>query len=376
MNSRLTESPESMVDPQAIRSALQPSMQRPVQRKINGAAPSPLFRGSDRTNVLTGFSIRALGGYVPDRCVTNAELESEYGFEPGWVERRTGILERRIVADDEATSDMAVRAAQVAIKKAGVDPSQIDLVVVGTFSPDYLCPSTACIVQDKLGLDAPAMDVQAACSGFMYALVTAAQFVATGNAKLALVIGADANSRIVPPSDQRITPLFGDGAGAVLLEAAGPENGLIRYQLGSDGSGRELLDRPGGGSAMPLSPQQLSAGDQFLRMDGRNVFKWAIQAVTESIRTVLDASAMTVDEIDMFILHQANIRIIDHAVKDLGIPEERVFNNLSRVGNTSAASIPLAMEEAAQAGRVHPGDRVMMCGFGAGLTWGTGIFQW
>lgn len=335
-----------------------------------------MFRRSRRTARLMGVGIRSIGACVPERVVTNAELENRYGFEPGWIVRRTGIEERRFAADDEGTSDLAVKAARQAIQKAGVDVADIDLVVVGTFTPDFTCPSTACLVQEKLQIDAPAFDLQAACSGFMYALSTGAQYVATGNSRLALVIGADINSRIVEPSDQRVAPLFGDGAGAVLLEAGTSQQGLVCYQLGADGAGGCMLDRPVGGTSRPLTPELVSAGQHFLKMDGRNVFKWAIQAVTETIELILSEADVNVSDVKMFVLHQANIRIIDHAMKVLGIPEHKVFNNLDRVGNTSAASIPLALCEAEQQGHIEPGDLVLMCGFGAGLTWGTGLFRW
>lgn len=335
-----------------------------------------LFRKSERTNRLTGIAISGIGAYVPERVVTNAELESRYGFEEGWIERRTGIRERRYAADDEGTSDLAVKAARAAIADAGVSTDDIDLVVVGTFTPDYTCPSTACLVQQKLNLDAPAVDLQAACSGFMYALATAGQYVATGNSQLALVIGADINSRIVEPSDQRTAPLFGDGAGAVLVKSGGSGQGLVCYQLGADGTGGGMLDRPVGGTSRPATPELISAGQHYLKMDGRNVFKWAIQAVTETIELVLDRAGVSVDDVKLFVLHQANIRIIDHAMKVLGIPPEKVFNNLNRVGNTSAASIPLVLNEAACDGAIERGDLVLMCGFGAGLTWGTGLFRW
>lgn len=338
-------------------------------------APRLLFRKSNRTCRVTGVGIRAIGAYVPDRIVTNAELENRYGFEPGWVEKRTGIRERRYAADDEATSDLAVKAARRAIATSGVDPAEIDLVLVGTFTPDYTCPSTACLVQDKLGLDAAAVDLQAACSGFMYALATGAQYIATGNSKRALVIGADINSRIVESSDQGTAPLFGDAAGAVLLEAGTSEQGLICYQLGADGAGGPMLDRPVGGTVRPMTADLIASGQHFLKMDGRNVFKWAIQAVTETIELILDRAGVGVDDVKLFVLHQANIRIIDHAMSVLGIPSEKVFNNLERVGNTSAASIPVALEEAFQQGRLESGDLVLMCGFGAGLTWGTGLFR-
>jgi 3-oxoacyl-[acyl-carrier-protein] synthase-3 len=348
---------------------------------INPQPPAPQepdirFRSTRRTASLTGFRIAAIGSCVPARIVTNEELEQRYGFEEGWVLRRTGISQRRFAAEDQSTSDLAVEAARAALASAGIPASDIDLLVVGTFTPDYMCPSTACLVQNKLQLDAPAMDIQAACSGFMYSLATAAQFIASGNSRCALVIGADINSRIVRPDDQRTAPLFGDGAGAVILQPGDRDQGLVCYQLGADGSGGCLLDRPAGGSTLPLTPQLVQEGRHYLQMDGRNVFKWAIHAVTESITTVLEKAGVTTDDVALFVLHQANIRIIDHAMKELGIHTSRVFNNLSTVGNTSAASIPLALDGALQQGRIRRGDLVVMCGFGAGLTWGTGLFRW
>lgn len=325
---------------------------------------------------MTGVAISGIGSYVPDRVVTNAELENRYGFEEGWVEKRTGIKERRYAADDEGTSDLAVKAARSAMQAAGIGAEDVDLLLVGTFTPDFTCPSTACLVQDKLGLDAPAVDLQAACSGFMYALATGAQYVATGNAQNALVIGADINSRIVEPADQGTAPLFGDGAGAVILGPGQGDQGLICYQLGADGAGGCMLDRPVGGTARPITPELIASGQHYLKMDGRNVFKWAIKAVTETIRLVIDKAGVQVDDVKLFVLHQANIRIIDHAMDVLGIPKDKVCNNLDRVGNTSAASIPLALHEAAQTHDLASGDLILMCGFGAGLTWGTGLFRW
>ncbi len=200
--------------------------------------------------------------------------------------------------------------------------------------------------------------------------------MATGNARRALVIGADVNSRIVEPTDQRTAPLFGDGAGAVILEPGSSTQGLLCYQLGADGAGGNVLDRPAGGTRNPLTAASIAAGDHFLKMDGRNVFKWAIQAVSETIELVLSRAGVSVDDVKLFVLHQANIRIIDHAMKVLNIPEHKVYCNLNRFGNTSAASIPLALDEAVRNERIQPGDLVVMCGFGAGLTWGTGLFRW
>lgn len=369
----MTEVAAATVDPAKICDELQPQT---AEKPRSPDAPKLLFRKSNRTNRLTGFGIRSLGTSVPSQVVTNEQLEAKYGFEQGWIERRTGIRERRIAGPYESTSDLAVEAARRAIASAGVAAADIDLLIVATFTPDFTCPSTACIVQDKLKLDAPAMDLQAACSGFMYALATGAQYIATGNSKLALIIGADVNSRIVEPSDQRTAPLFGDGAGAVLLEAGAADQGLLCYQLGADGAGASLLDRPVGGTRNPLTAEMVTAGEHFLKMDGRNVFKWAVQVVTETITMVLERAKVGLDEVALFVLHQANIRIIDHAMKELNIPDEKVFCNLDRFGNTSAASIPLALEEAVRQNKIRRGDLVVMCGFGAGLTWGTGVVRW
>jgi 3-oxoacyl-[acyl-carrier-protein] synthase III len=337
---------------------------------------NPVFRRSSRTQSLLGVQIVGTGSYVPERVVTNQSLEQQYGFEPGWIEQRTGILERRHAAPGEATSDMAVEAALRALETSRVDKSEIDLLIVGTFTPDYLCPSAACLVQERLGLDVASMDLQAACSGFMYALVTAAQYVATGNSRLALVIGADTNSRIVDPADMRTAPLFGDGAGAVLVGRGAPHQGLVCYQLGSDGSGGSLLDRPSGGTLHPATPAALESGHHLLRMDGRSVFKWAVGAVTDTIELVLNRSGMSPEDPTLYVLHQANIRILNHAMEQLGIPRSKVMCNLHKYGNTSAGSIPIVLDEARREGRIESGDSVVMCGFGAGLSWGTSVFRW
>lgn len=329
-----------------------------------------------RTQSLLGVQIVGVGSYVPDQIVTNEQLNQLYGCDPGWIVQRTGIEERRHAPPGMATSDMCAEAARRAMQLAGISASEIDLLVCGTFTPDFQCPSTACLVQDRLGLDCPAFDTAAACAGFMYALVTAAQYVATGNARCALAVGGDLNSRIVNPADQKVFPLFGDGAGAVLVMRGEPHQGLICYQLGSDGSGGPLLDRPAGGTRTPLTTESLLAGDHFLRMDGRNVFKWAVKVLTETILLVLEKSDRTVADVSLFLLHQANIRIIAAAAEQLGIPEEKLFNNLQKYGNTSGGSIPLVLDEALRSGRIQRGDTLLMCGFGAGLTWGTSLFRW
>lgn len=367
------DNPESVTSETRVKGS--PGVKRrttAVTRKSTGK----LFTVSQRTNSLLGVQIVASGSYVPDEVVTNADLERRYGFDSGWIEQRTGILERRHAHLDQATSDLCVEASKRAIRAARVDPREIDLVICGTFSPDFYCPSTACLVQDRLGLDAPAVDMQAACAGFMYALVTGAQYVATGNSQLALVIGGDTNSRIVNPHDQRMAPLFGDGAGAVLLARGEPHQGLICYQMGSDGSGGGLLDRPSGGSRRPITHEDLADGMHYLRMDGRSVFKWAVRALTDTIELLLNKSGMSVHDVQLYLIHQANIRIINYAIQQLGIPEEKVFNNLHKYGNTSGGSIPIALDEAFLEGRIRRGDTILMSGFGGGLTWGTSLLRW
>jgi 3-oxoacyl-[acyl-carrier-protein] synthase-3 len=325
---------------------------------------------------LMGVQIAAVGANVPDRVVTNAELQKICGVDPEWIVQRTGIVERRHVAADEATSDLAARAAKQCLERAGVRPSDVDLVLVGTFTPDYLCPSTAALVQHKLGLRCGAVDLNAACAGFMYSLITGMQFVAAGTSKRCLVIGADCNSRILDPKDAKIYPLFGDGAGAVLLTPGSAEQGLLAYSLGADGGGCELLYRPSGGSKSPFAAKDAEAGRHFLLMDGKPVFKWAVRLVEESIREVAATAGVTLDQLDLVLLHQANLRIIDGAAEALGLPRSKVAVNLDRYGNTSAASIPLALAECVDRGRVQSGTRIMMSGFGAGLAWGTGLWQW
>jgi 3-oxoacyl-[acyl-carrier-protein] synthase-3 len=325
---------------------------------------------------LRGVQVLSTGSYVPEIVVPNEELEASLGYEPGWIFQRTGIRQRRHAPRDMATSDLAVEAARRAIEKAGVDPYEIDLVIVGTFTPDMPIPSTACQVQHRLRLNAPAMDVSAACAGFIYAMVTGMQFVATGCSKLALVVGADCNSRILNPRDQRTYPLFGDGAGAVLLAPGSPDQGLAAYTMGADGSGLDLLNRPMGGSRLPPSCALMEQEQQYMRMDGRAVFKWAIGVLSDTIGDVLRSAEMTLGDVDLLVAHQANMRIIDAAVHAVGLDPGKVFTNLDRYGNTSAGSIPLALDEACTEGRIRRGDRLILSGFGAGLVWGTALLRW
>ncbi len=324
-----------------------------------------------------GVRILATGSYVPAEIVTNEDLAA-LGCDSDWIVRRTGIRARRKASDEEATSDLAYQAALRAMQAGNVQPDQIDLIIVATITPDHPTPSTACQLQYRLGAVAGAMDINAACAGFMFALVTAAQFIAAGNAKCVLVVGADLMSRTIDPDDKKTYPLFGDAAGAAILiaddTAAG--SGILSYQLGSEGEGAELLCIPAGGSREPLTPAAYTAGQQYLRMDGRGVFKWAVRVFAESARDVLCDASVKIEQVDLIVLHQANQRIIDSAVADLNVPPEKVFVNLDQYGNTSAASIPLALDEAVRSGKIASGDLVLLCGFGAGLAWGTALLRW
>lgn len=324
---------------------------------------------------LTGVQIIATGSYVPDNVVTNEAL-ANLGCDADWIIQRTGIRERRHAPPEMSTSDMATTAAERCINSADIDRSDIDLLVLGTLSPDYLLPASATTVQDRLGLNCAAMDVSAACAGFMYALVTGMQFVATGTSKLALVIGADTNSRVMDPADKKTYPLFGDGAGAVLVAKGSDRQGLLSYTLGADGSGAQLLVRPAGGSCLPLKPGETTDNGWFVKMDGRPVFKWAVRLLEDSSRQVLEAAGFTTDDVDLWILHQANTRILDAAADALRIRRERVETHIDRYGNTSAGSVPIALDEALRAGRFGRDSLLLMCGFGGGLSWGTALVRW
>jgi len=320
--------------------------------------------------------ILATGSYVPDAVVTNEHLHQRFGFDSDWIVKRTGIYERRHVLPHQATSDLCLEAARRCIDQAGVKTSDIDLCLVATFTPDFSFPSTACLVQDQLKLVCPAVDLQAACAGFMYALITGFTYVASGASDLALVIGGDANSRVVNPNDIKTYPLFGDGAGAVLLARGRADQGILSYSLGADGSGGDLLSRPACGSRMLPSPAVLDKGLHYMHMDGRAVFRWAVAILCDTIQDVLKHSERRADEVNLYIPHQANIRIINASVDVLKISRSKVFNNLDRYGNTSAGSVPLALDEAIQEGRLKRDELVMLSGFGAGLAWGTALLRW
>jgi 3-oxoacyl-[acyl-carrier-protein] synthase III len=329
-----------------------------------------------RCRSLMGVRILGTGSYVPDAVVTNEHLFQRFGFDSNWIVKRTGILERRHALPHQATSDLCYEAAIRCIDNAGVNAQDIDLVVLATFTPDMSFPSTACLLQDRLRLSAAAIEIEAACAGFMYALITGAAYVASGASSLALIVGGDCNSRILNPNDIKTYPLFGDGAGAVLLARGGPEQGLLGFSLGSDGGGGDLLSRPACGSRLPPTPDLLSKGLHYMYMDGRAVFRWAVAILCDTIQDVLHFSGLKPSDIDLYVPHQANIRIINAAVDVLHVSRQRVYNNLDRYGNTSAGSVPLALDEAIAEGRLKAGQLAVLSGFGAGLTWGTAVLRW
>jgi len=317
-------------------------------------------------------------GYaVPARVLTNFDLEKMVDTSDEWIRTRTGISERRIAGPKESTSTLATRAAQNALQVADLSPGRVDLVIVATSTPDYPVPSVASLVQDSIGASrAGAFDVNAACSGFIYALAVASGLISSGLYETILIIGADTLSRIVDWTDRSTCVLFGDGAGALLLRRSESPTGLRSCVLGSDVSGVSSLLIPAGGSRNPLTPEHLQNRQNTIKMKGSEVYRFAVSTIVQATRQALDAAGMRVEDIDLFIPHQANIRIIQAAARALDIPDEKVFSNVHRYGNTSAASIPIALCEAIESGRVRVGANLALVGFGAGLSWGAAIVQW
>jgi 3-oxoacyl-[acyl-carrier-protein] synthase-3 len=322
------------------------------------------------------ISITGLGSYVPDRVVTNDELSTMMDTSDEWIVERTGIRERRIAAPEEALSDLALPAAREALDDAGLKGTDVDLVIVATVTPDMAFPATAAIIADELGAhDAGAYDLSAGCTGFMYAVAQAYGMLAGGLAQRALVVGGDVLSKILDWSDRGTAVLFGDGAGAVVMERVG-DGGFLGFELGADGSGGPQLYLPAGGSRSPATAESVADRRHFVQMNGREVFKFATRVLVSSAEAVLAECGRTVDEVDVYVPHQANVRIIDYATQKLGIPQDRVVIDVDRYGNTSSGSIPLALVDAKADGRLAAGRLVLMTGMGAGLTWGSGLIEW
>jgi 3-oxoacyl-[acyl-carrier-protein] synthase-3 len=321
-------------------------------------------------------TVAGLGSVLPERIVTNAEFEKLVDTSDEWIRERTGIRERHVASPDDATSDLAVRAGRIALESAGIAPEQLDLIVCATLTPDTPIPSAAVWVQRKLGIAAPAFDVNAACAGFSYAFSTGTAFIESGQAETVLVIGAEILSRVMDYTDRGTCILFGDGAGAVVLRPS-EAPGILGSVLGADGRAAEILIIPAGGSARPASHETVDARDHSIRMpNGRDVFKRAVVEMANACRQLLEKSGYAPEDVGLLIPHQANARIMIAVAERLGVPLDRAVVDVETVGNTSAASIPIALDRAWRAGRVKTGDLVLLTSFGAGLAWGANLLRW
>ena len=320
--------------------------------------------------------ISGWGKYVPAKIITNFDLEKTLDTSDEWIVQRTGIRERRVAAENETTATMAVAAAQKALEVAGLGPADLDLIIACTSTPDYFMPAVSSTIQALLGATCPAFTISTGCTAFVYGLVTGHQYIATGAFDNILVIGVELVSRFVDWTDRNTCVLFGDGAGAVVLTPSADQRGVLGFDLGSDGEKGMVLRMEGGGSAYPLSHQVLERKQNYLQMDGQAVFKFATRILPQSTKTLLEQTNLSMADIDLLIPHQANTRIIEMAIRNLGIDGDKVFMNLHKYGNTSAASIPLALVEAFEEGRVKAGDKLALVSFGAGLTWASALVEW
>ena len=320
--------------------------------------------------------ILGVGGSVPQKIVSNFDLEKMVDTSDEWIVSRTGIKERRIASDQETTSSLALEAARIALDNAGICPDEIDLIIVATVTPDMLFPATACLLQRSLSAEnAACFDLEAGCTGFVYALTVAEKYLSAGGGNTALVVGAETLSKILDWEDRATCVLFGDGAGAVVL-GIDEKPGIIATHLGSDGKGAHLLEVPAGISRLPTSIDTVQKRLHYIKMAGNEVFKFAVRIMEEASLQVIEKGKMKIEDVDLFIPHQANIRIINSAARRLGIGEDRIFVNVQKYGNTSSASIPLALNEARMEDRIHEGDIVLLVGFGSGLTWGSVLIRW
>ena len=314
------------------------------------------------------------GSYLPEKILTNKDLEKIVDTSDEWIRSRTGIEERRIVDSNTSASDLGVEAATKAIEDAGILAEDIDLIIVATLTPDYTFPSTACVIQHKLGATkAAAFDLSAACSGFIYGIATGAQFIKSGLYKYVLVIGTETITKILDWEDRSTCVLFGDGAGAAVLGPVEATKGFKSFILGSDGSGGDLLNQPSSGSKFPITIDSIANKDNTLKMSGSEVFKFAVRIMDQASQQAIDMAELSIEDIDFFVPHQANVRIIEPAMKRLGLGMDKVYLNLNKYGNMSSASIPVALDEAIKSGAVKKGDTVLLVGFGAGLTWGSTV---
>ena len=322
-------------------------------------------------------AITSTARYLPERVLTNSDLEEMVDTNDAWIRERTGIQERRIAPDDMTAADMGARAALCALERAGLEPTDVDMLIVTTATPDRWLPSTACDVQARIGAtNCLAFDLSAACTGFLYALTMAEGFIAAGRGETILIVSTEKMSSIVNWTDRATCILFGDGAGAAVVQPSTNGRGVLSSHHMSDGNLAPLLERPAGGSAMPLDPALLAAGSHLVHMEGREVFKNAVRSMSQAGAKALEDAGLTAGEVDIMVPHQANIRIIEATAKYAGIPMEKVFVNVDRYGNISSATIPVALDEALEEGRLGPGSVVLMTAFGAGLTWGAVAMRW
>lgn len=327
--------------------------------------------------ILPPVGIAAIGAYAPPTVMTNFDLEKIVDTSDEWIRTRSGISARHVCGDELATSDIAYHSSLMALERAHLTPEEVDAIIVATITPDHPLPSTACVLQNRLGAThAAACDVVAACTGFIYALSIASAQIAVGQFRNALVIGADSLTKIIDYTDRSTCVLLGDGGGAAVLTPMPEGRGILSTYLRADGSGAEMLTVPAGGSRIPTSHETVDNHQHYIKMSGTEVFKFAVRVIEESIITALDRAGLTIDDVDLVVPHQANIRIIDAAAKRVGIPPERWANNIANYGNTSAGSIPLALNEAYENGRLHEGDVIVLVGFGGGLTWGASVIRW
>lgn len=327
--------------------------------------------------MMRSVGILGIGHYVPEKVLTNFDLEKMVDTSDEWITERTGIKQRHIAEAGEATSDLSVKAAEKALADAGVAAEELDLIIVATASPDHAFPSTACLVQDRIGAkNAAAFDLSAGCSGFVYSLGVASQMIKSGLYNKALIIGAETLSRIMNWKDRNTCVLFGDGAGAAVVGVVDDGYGVLGIDLGADGSGGKFLYQPAGGSRKPASEETVANSEHTIHMNGQEVFKFAIQIMGKTAKTALANAGMKAEELDMLFPHQANLRIISSAAKRLKMPMEKVWVNVDKYANTSAASIPIALCEAQAAGALKKGDNILLVGFGAGLTWSAIVLKW
>ncbi len=330
------------------------------------------------TKTLRSVVISGTGSYAPEKVLTNADMEKLVDTSNEWIVQRTGIKERRMVAAGESTSDLCERAARKALDAARVAPAEINMIIVATISPDMLMPSTACFLQRRLGAhNAGCYDLSAACSGFVYGLVMASSTIASGAMNKVLVVGAESLTRFLDFKDRASCILFGDGAGAAVVEVSADGKSDVLYtEMGSDGTQAEVLWIPGGGSRWPACPQTLDERKHYISLDGKAIYKFAVKKFVDLIENSAKAMGIAVDEIDFIVPHQVNLRIIESAIEKLKFPMDRVMVNIDRYGNTSAGSVPIALDEAVRAGRIERGDRIVLPAFGAGLTWGCVALRW